>query len=126
MINERLRAVRKANGLTQQNVADYLGVDRTTYTYYEMGDTCPSVDTFTRLSELYKTSVSYLICETDDPEMKVKEALAQVAEEIDFAATISKREKELIVFFRALDENKQKQLLKKLNPNKKRYEAKNW
>lgn len=126
MINERLRAVRKANGLTQQNIADYLGLDRTTYTYYEMGDICPSVETFVKLSELYKVSVSYLVCETDNPEKNVSDVLPEVAENIDFASTISKKEKELIVFFRALDEKKQKQLLKRLNPNKKRYEAKNW
>ena len=121
MINIRLREIRKRSGLTQQNVADYLGLDRTTYTYYEMGSICPSVATFQKLAELYKVSIAYLVCETDEPKSLNTDPLPAVAEECDFAKTISKREKELIIFFRALDEKKQKQLIKKLNPNAKRY-----
>ena len=124
MIHIRLREIRKRQGLTQQGVADYLGLDRTTYTYYETGTICPSLATFQKLSEMYRVSVSYLICETDTPELKVKDSLPEVAESYDFKNTISKEEKELIIFFRALDEKKKKQLLKRLNPNKKRYEPK--
>lgn len=126
MINERLKAVRKSSGLSQQNVADYLGLDRTTYTYYEMGTTCPSVATFTKLAQLYKTTVAYLICETDSPKRECDDAQPRVAEEHDFLKTITKEEKVLISLYRALDEEDKKALLKKLNPNKKRYEAKNW
>lgn len=121
MIHIRLREIRKKQGLTQQNVADFLGLDRTTYTYYETGTICPSLGTFKKLSEMYRVSIAYLICETDDPKIIEKDALPNVAEEYEFAKTISKREKELILFFRALEEKKQKQLLKRLNPNAKRY-----
>lgn len=124
MINERLREVRKKYGLTQQLVADFLGLDRTTYTYYEMGTICPSVATFIKLSEMYKVSIAYLVCETDDPTPLENKELSEVAEDYDFAKTIDRKEKELVIFFRALDEKSQKRLLKRLNPNNKRNSTK--
>ena len=124
MINERLREVRKKYGLTQQLVADFLGLDRTTYTYYEMGTICPSVATFIKLSEMYKVSIAYLVCEKDDPTPLENKELSEVAEDYDFAKTIDRKEKELVIFFRALDEKSQKRLLKRLNPNNKRNSTK--
>ena len=35
MLGAVLRKYRKINSLTQQRVADYLGIDRTTYSKYE-------------------------------------------------------------------------------------------
>lgn len=123
-IHKRLREIRKNQGFTQQTVADFLGVDRTTYTYYELGAICPNVGTFRKLSELYNLSAAFLICETDIPEIKHKEDLADVAEEYSFVKSLTRKEIELIAFFRALDEKKQNQLIKRLNPNAKRYAAK--
>lgn len=124
MINDRLRELRKEHGLTQQDVADYLGFDRTTYTYYEMGTVCPSLETFRKLSLMYKVSISYLVCESDEPKVIDKDVLPNVAENIDFSKTLSKKEKALIIFFRALDEKKQNQLLKRLNPASKKVSKK--
>lgn len=44
---------RKINGLTQQQVADYLAVNRTTYTKYETGDTEPCFFILRKIVELY-------------------------------------------------------------------------
>ena len=45
---------RKINGLTQQQVADYLAVNRTTYTKYETGASEPSFFILRKIVELYK------------------------------------------------------------------------
>lgn len=41
-LSQNLKCVRKACNLSQQEVADYLGIDRTSYAYYEIGKSEPS------------------------------------------------------------------------------------
>lgn len=53
-----LKIYRKNSLLTQQQVADALNINRTTYTYYETGKTEPSIDT---LHKLIKISVSHMM-----------------------------------------------------------------
>lgn len=38
-VGQRLKQLRNQKGVSQKVVADYLGVDRSTYTNYEMGTT---------------------------------------------------------------------------------------
>jgi len=52
-----LKKIRQENGLTQQQVADYLHVERSTYAYYESGYTRISIDTLIRLAHLYRVSI---------------------------------------------------------------------
>ena len=48
-----LKRYRESCGLTQQQVANALNVDRSTYTYYETGNTTPSVPVIIKLSKIY-------------------------------------------------------------------------
>lgn len=70
ILSERLRQLRKENRLTQQSVADRLGVKLRTYQYYE-SDTeqshRPDLETLAALADLYEVSVDYLIGRTDTP-----------------------------------------------------------
>lgn len=58
-----LRSVRKADPrkLTQQDLADWLGIERSTYGKYETGDSEPNFDTICRLSDFFDVSVEYLM-----------------------------------------------------------------
>ena len=58
---KRLKAIRKASSLTQQAVAAALGVDRSTYTYYETGKTSPDVFALTRLAQMFGVSTDQLL-----------------------------------------------------------------
>ena len=60
-MHERIRELRKENSLTQQQVADYLQLDRSTYAYYESGRTRVSIDIMVQLAHLYKVSYAALI-----------------------------------------------------------------
>lgn len=60
---DKLRQSRIKASLTQQAVADLLGVDRTTISYYETGKVIPKWQTLFKMSELYKVSVDeFLSC----------------------------------------------------------------
>lgn len=42
-ISEKLKLYRVKNNFTQTQIAAALGIDRSTYSYYELGKTVPSV-----------------------------------------------------------------------------------
>ena len=53
MISDRLKEERKRAGFTQEEVADYLGTDRSTYAYYETGKIKIPLDVLDRVAELF-------------------------------------------------------------------------
>ncbi len=59
--NVFLRRVRDVVGLTQQNVADVLGLDRSTYSYYETGKTEPNIRGLKTLAKLYNLTIDDLV-----------------------------------------------------------------
>ena len=58
---ERLKELRKAKNLTQDDVAKYLGVSRPNITQYEKNLYDPSMDTLQQLSKLLGCSISDLV-----------------------------------------------------------------
>ncbi len=59
--HEKLRMLREKQGLSQRQVAEVLGLDRSTYTYYETGKTEPSLQTLRRLVALYQVTADDLL-----------------------------------------------------------------
>ena len=53
MINHNLRMIRSSSGMTQEQVAERLGVTRQALSSYESGRTRPDIDTLIRLAEIY-------------------------------------------------------------------------
>ena len=51
--NTKIKSLREAHGYTQQQIADFLGIDKTTYAHYEAGRRLPNIDKIRRLAELY-------------------------------------------------------------------------
>lgn len=60
-LSERLKYFRKKSHLTQKQVASALGMDRSTYSYYETGATRPKLHTLQSLARLYNTNVDLLL-----------------------------------------------------------------
>ena len=67
ILSERLKQLRKERKLTQQNLADHLGVQLRTYQYYESADDShrPDLETLVVLADFYGVSVDYLIGRSD-------------------------------------------------------------
>ncbi len=62
-IGEKLSRLRKENNLTQEQVADLLGVSRQAVSKWESGVTFPETEKLIRLSDLYGCTVDYLLKE---------------------------------------------------------------
>lgn len=57
----RLRDLREDHDLTQQQVADYLGMKQSQYNRYERGLRDIPTDVLIRLAQRYQTSTDYLL-----------------------------------------------------------------
>lgn len=57
----RLKKLRKANGLTQHQLANELGISQQAYARYESGDREPNIATLIELANYFDVSVDYLI-----------------------------------------------------------------
>ena len=62
---KRLRYMRKHLNYTQQEIAEYLGITRYTYAYYESNKTLPDIFRLLKLSSLYKINIEYLFIDND-------------------------------------------------------------
>jgi len=60
-MHDIIRSLRKEKGLTQQQLADQLSIDRSTYAYYESGRSKLSIDIVVKLAHFYKVSYATLI-----------------------------------------------------------------
>lgn len=65
--SEKLRNLRKAKHLTQNQVAQRIGVSKAMISAYETALKAPSIDVLIRLSRLYGVTVDYLVC-VDSPQ----------------------------------------------------------
>ena len=69
---EKLTVLRKKNGLSQEDLADQLGVSRQAISRWELGSTMPDAPNLLKLSDLFGVSIDYLLhdeyqSETDVP-----------------------------------------------------------
>lgn len=65
LLPERLKALRYECNETQQDVADFLSVQRATYSAYERGNILPPYDKIKKLADYFEVSVEYLMGETN-------------------------------------------------------------
>jgi len=66
MLGETLKQLREANNFTQENVSDYLGIKRSTYSNYETGDREAPLMVLDKLANLYGCDLYDLECEDKD------------------------------------------------------------
>ncbi len=60
-LGKKLKILREIHGLTQNEVAYMLGINRSTYTYYESEKTQPSLEMLRRLALLFDVSSDFLL-----------------------------------------------------------------
>lgn len=58
---ERLKKLRTGQKLTQQQLADRIGVAKSVVSYYESGDRYPSYDILIKIARIFHTTTDYLL-----------------------------------------------------------------
>lgn len=67
MLKERLANLRQVKGLTQQEFASLLEINRATYAQYETGRREPDYSVLEKIADFYNCTIDYLVGRTDDP-----------------------------------------------------------
>lgn len=75
MISYWLKFYRHECGLTQQQVADRLKIERSTYTYYETGKTKPDINTLIKIAKVYGINYQKLL---EGVEEELEAAVAEI------------------------------------------------
>ena len=125
-----LKTLRKENGLTQQQVADYLHLDRSSYAYYESGRTKINIDILIRLAQFFQISLAMLVgeelppqqLESGSPEENLETVL--VNDSVSRFSQLSRDEQYLVILYRSGSPSQRLALLEKANeitePEKKK------
>ena len=98
LASANIKVLRNKIGLTQEDVAKYLGIQREIISYYETGSRDISLEHYEKLADLFGVELQDLL-ETDLTLVKVNEAFA-------FRATeITNEDLKQIVIFRKIVKN---------------------
>ena len=64
-IAERIQRLRKARGMSQEELADHMGVSRQAVSRWESGQSTPDLDKVVLLSDFFETTTDYLLKGTE-------------------------------------------------------------
>ena len=99
----RLKELRTEHNRTQKEMAEMLGIDRTTYSKYESGASEPNIEMLSKLADFFSVSLDYLVGNSE-----IKTALVLQ----DTSAEDGPNVKRLKKLFTELTEEQQAELLR--------------
>jgi transcriptional regulator with XRE-family HTH domain len=97
MFSKRLKEIRLFNNLTQQAIADILGVARASISKYEAGISEPTIDTLIKVAKYFDVSIDYLLGNSNIPSISNSENktdLSTALNLINIGASVLTREKQ--------------------------------
>ena len=66
--NENLKTARERKGLSQKDIAESIGVAKSTYSLYESGNREPNVQTIKKIADILSVSADELLGIDDEPQ----------------------------------------------------------
>ncbi len=111
-LHKLLKELRVAAGYTQQNIADLLSLDRSTYAYYENGKISPPVNKLVILARLYKISLDRLVHDESAHEpmsvhLSSPELSPEEKAETEEFRNLTRDEQQLILSYRAFSKKEE-------------------
>ena len=100
-IGEKIKILRTKFGLTQKEVADALKIERSTYTYYELGKTIPNWNVVKKLAQIFQIAPYDLLEEQNKYIMSDILSKSNNSENINIC-NLSSEEKKIILTLRTL------------------------
>lgn len=119
MLEKTLRKLRENSRYTQQQVANVLNIDRSTYAYYETGKTTPDINTIIKLAKIFNVSYADIL-EFEDDSCKTKvadkssERVLNFRKNNDYIYELTNKEQQVIMAYRVLSAEKQDLVLDKI------------
>ena len=91
--NKKLKEARKAQGITQSQLADMLGVHRSTVANYEIKRRKPTFLELAKIAEILKVDVNYLV---EGSDVDIRDDFLTRATDVFFDANLSNADKDAI------------------------------
>lgn len=67
-MRNRIKDLREDHDLTQQQIADRIGITQRKYSYIETGTQPLTDELLVKLANYYHVSIDYLLCQTNNPQ----------------------------------------------------------
>lgn len=116
LLKDRLKELRKEKEITQEKLANYLNVSRSTIAGYETGKRKPEYETLQKLANYFNVSVDYLLGNSKERSSaeKIKKAISDDGELQEVWEQISQRENLQLLFKQTkdLDDSTIKQIIR--------------
>ena len=112
-----LKKFRENSGYTQQQMADALNIDRSTYAYYETGKTNPSLGTLMKIKDILNVSLEDLL-ESEGKPKRFFDSVDDI-ENFDKVYELNKKEKSLVSLYRSFSPDVQDKILENVSKEKK-------
>lgn len=106
-IAEKLKHYRESCALSQQQVADALNIDRSTYTKYETGKSDPNINTLVKIAKIFNIDPVELLPTYNAEDDRVSR-LRDITRADSPIFQLSKDERGLIARYRALNREEKK------------------
>ena len=113
---QRLREIRENCGYTQQQLANVLNIDRSTYSYYETGKTSPDISTLVTLANMFSVRLEDLLGQESSLYVNDSSTEDLSSPKKAFANShhiyeLQRDERQLIAFYRAMSKEKREEFL---------------
>lgn len=119
MLSEQLKIIRRANKFTQQELADAIGIERSTYASYETGRNKPDVVLLSKIAKVFGVSSDYILEIDTTVPLNVEDIPVQYKKKSgnQLVSTLSKEEKGVLAKYRLLSDSKKTELVDFLKKN---------
>lgn len=104
--NIRLKSLRQERDISQQLLANEIGISKSSVNMYERGEREPGIETVTKIAEYFNVDVDYLFGTSD---VRKREEQIKILDETQ----LTEDEMAILKVFRLLSEDQQKMLLEK-------------
>lgn len=103
---KQMRLLRKANNYTQQQIAEILQIDRTTYTAYELCKNTPDIMLLDAFAKIFSVSIDFILnIDLQHPEKLCDQTETyKTARAEELVSALTREERELLAGYRILDE----------------------
>ena len=111
---EKIKSYRKAAGLTQEKVAEIIGVKRSAYAYYETGKSKPKLPILMKIASIYNTTADDLL-DVEEVKKVAQKDLDQEWSTADDFTDLSPFEKMVVMKTRMMSKKQKDELMEYLS-----------
>lgn len=97
-VSEKILQLRKANGFTQEELAEKLNVSRQSVSKWESGQSVPELEKLVALSEIFQVSTDHLLKPSELDQLSIKTEFLEKQQQELAAENRKRREKQFCIW----------------------------